>query len=76
VERVQTLAAEQLYAAGTLTEQQIELGLELSAKMMRNPLWTFFGGLFGAALEGLIISLIAGIFIRRNRPSTLFDATA
>jgi hypothetical protein len=73
VDRVQTLAAEQLYAAGTLTEQQIELALEMSAKMMLNPWWTFFAGVFGAVLEGLIISLIAGIFIRRNRPATLFD---
>jgi hypothetical protein len=72
VDKVQALAAEQLYAVGTLTEQQIDQALEMSAKMMRNPAWTVFSSLFGAALEGVIISLIAGIFIRRNRPSTPF----
>ena len=76
VDRAQVLAAEQLYAAGTLTEQQIDQALEISAKMMRNPWLIFFSGVFFAALEGLIISLIAGIFIRRNRPSTPFDAVA
>jgi energy-converting hydrogenase Eha subunit A len=73
VERVQVLAAEQLYAAGTLTEQQIDQALEISAKMMRNPGWIFFSGLLGAVLEGVIVSLIAGIFIQRKRPSTPFD---
>jgi hypothetical protein len=76
VEHAQTLAAEQLYAAGNLTEQQIDHALELSAKMMRNPWLIFFSGVFVSALEGLIFSLIAGIFIRRNRPSTPFDTVA
>ena len=76
VDRALALAAEQLYAVGTLTEQQIDQALEISAKMMRNPWWTFFSGLFGAVIEGLVIALIAGIFIRRNRPSTPFDAVA
>ena len=76
VEHAQALAAEQLYAAGNLTEQQIDQALELSAKMMRNPWLIFFSGIFASALEGLIISLIAGIFIRRNRPSTPFDTVA
>jgi hypothetical protein len=76
VDRVQVIAAEQLYAMGNLTEQQIDEALEMSAKMMRNPAWIFFGGLFGSALIGTIISLIAGIFIRRDRPSTPFDNAA
>ena len=76
VEHAQALAAEQLYAAGNLTEQQIDHALELSAKMMRNPAWSFISNLFGALLEGSVISLIAGIFIRRNRPSTPFDTVA
>jgi hypothetical protein len=76
VDRVQALAAEQLYAIGTLTEQQIDQALEMSAKMMRNPAWSFISNLFVALFEGLIISLIAGIFIRRNRPSTPFDTVA
>ncbi|MDR3180941.1 MAG: DUF4199 domain-containing protein [Prevotellaceae bacterium] len=71
-DRVQALAAEQLYAMGTLTEQQIEQALEMSDKMMRSPVWISLGGLFSAVIEGLVIALIAGIFIRRNRPSTLF----
>jgi hypothetical protein len=69
-------AAEQMYAAGNLTEQQIDQALELSARIMRNPAWSFISNLFGALLEGLVISLIAGIFIRRNRPSTPFDTVA
>jgi hypothetical protein len=73
VERVQALVAEQLHATGTFTEQQIETVLDMNAKMMRNPWWTCFTSVFGAVLEGLIISLIAGIFIRRNRPATPFD---
>jgi hypothetical protein len=73
VDHVQALVAEQLYAAGTLTEQQIDQALEISAKMMRNPGWIFFSGFFGAVLEGVIISLIAGIFIQRKRLSTPFD---
>jgi hypothetical protein len=76
VDRVQALAAEQLYATGTLTEHQIDQALEMSAKMLRNPAWSFISNLVGALLEGLIISLIAGIFIRRNRPSTPFDTVA
>ncbi|MDR2450121.1 MAG: DUF4199 domain-containing protein [Prevotellaceae bacterium] len=76
VDRVQALTAEQLYAAGALTEQQIDQALEISDKMMRNLAWSFISSLFGALFEGLIIALIAGIFIRRNRPSTPFDTVA
>ncbi|MDR3183866.1 MAG: DUF4199 domain-containing protein [Prevotellaceae bacterium] len=72
VDSVQALAAEKLDAMGTLTDQQIDQMLEMSAKMMRNPVWISIGGLFGAVIEGLIIALIAGIFIKRNRPSTPF----
>jgi hypothetical protein len=74
VDHVQMLASEQLYATGVLTEQQIDQALEISAKMMRNPMWVFINGLFSAAIIGLVVSLIAGIFIRRNRTSTPFDA--
>jgi hypothetical protein len=73
VDRMQVVMAEQMYAMGTLTENEIDLALEMSAKMLRNPAWLFFSGLFGAAFIGVIVSLIAGIFIRRNRPSTPFD---
>jgi hypothetical protein len=76
VDKVQVIAAEQLYAQGTLTEQQIDQALAMSTKMMRNPFLISISGILGAALEGVIISLIAGIFIRRNRPSTPFDAPA
>jgi hypothetical protein len=73
VDRVQVLAAEQMYAMGTLTDQQIDQALEVSAKMMRSPSWILFGGLLSSVFIGTVVALIAAIFVRRNRPSTPFD---
>ncbi|MCL2097937.1 MAG: DUF4199 domain-containing protein [Bacteroidales bacterium] len=65
MEHVMNITRDKLYEAGRLTEDQIEM----SITMMENMRWlSLILGVFLIVLIGLVISLIASIFIKRNKP--------
>jgi hypothetical protein len=71
VDKILEIAATQLYETGNFTDEQIDAALEMSRKFTGTG-FTFFTEIFGSAFIGLIVSLIAGAFVRRNRPNTPF----
>jgi len=50
-----------------LPEQRIDYLMAVAEQFSR-PGWMFIGGVIGSVVLGVIISLIASIFIKRNKP--------
>jgi hypothetical protein len=67
MEHVMNMTRDALYEDGLFTEEQIEMTIAMMEKF-RSPVFILFGGIIGSVIVGLIISLIASIFIKRNRP--------
>jgi hypothetical protein len=70
LERMTVALEEQLLDKG-LSEDLIELSIEQRTKFM-TPVWIMVFGTLGTAVNGLVISLIAAIFIKRE-PSNPFQ---
>lgn len=60
---------EMLIKSPELTDQQLEMALSMTAKFM-TPFGLAFSSLFGMFIAGLILSLIASIFLKRETPKT------
>lgn len=64
-------AREKMESRGDMSEEQIDMALEMSKTMM-SPLWMMIWGLAGSAFIGAILSLIVSIFMKKE--GTPFDA--
>lgn len=58
---------ERMEEQGQLSDEQIEAAME-TMQAFQSPGITFFVGVLGAVLGGLLISLIVAAIMRRNRP--------
>lgn len=58
------IAQEEAYLNSGMSEEKIEVTMEMAAKMM-TPGWMAIMGLFGAVFIGTIISLVTSIFVKR-----------
>jgi hypothetical protein len=59
-------AAQQNMADKGMTDEQIEMGMSMTRKFM-SPMWLFLFSVLGAALMGLIFSLIISIFLKKEK---------
>ncbi len=59
------VAEEAMRARGGMTEEQIEAGMQFTAKIMK-PAILAISGVFGGILWGTIISLLVSIFIKKE----------
>ena len=64
-EQMRIFTEEQMIAQGKVSEEQMEMALNMTAKF-QTPAMMAVIGIFGGALLGLIISLITAIFIKKN----------
>ena len=64
---------ENMEAQGTMSEEQLEMGLSWTRKMMQ-PLPLFIFGIIGSGIMGFIFSLIISVFLKRDNPNP-FTAT-
>lgn len=65
VDRIMEEAQRSMTEQG-MSDEQIEMGLNMSRKFM-TPMWMFFFSVLGSMLMGLIFSLIISIFLRKEQ---------
>lgn len=64
-EQLRVFTEEQIVKQGKVPEAQLEMAVNIAAKFQK-PFVMFFLGIAGGAFAGLIISLITGIFTKKN----------
>jgi prepilin signal peptidase PulO-like enzyme (type II secretory pathway) len=64
-EQMRIAAEEQILKQGNVTEEQLDVAMSLTSKLM-TPVMLFFSAIFGGALSGLIVSLITSIFTQKK----------
>jgi len=65
LEQLRLFTEQQIVEQGKVPEEQLDMVLEMTTKFQKPPIMAAFA-LFGGALIGLIISLITGIFTKKN----------
>lgn len=65
IEKYYTFLEDQMIQQGRATEQQIELGMQFNRKILTPATLSIFG-ILGNVFSGVIISLIAAIFLKRE----------
>ena len=58
-------AQQKMGEQGGMTDEQMEIAMEWTAKMM-SPGWLFFLSILGSVVMGLIFSLIISVFMKRD----------
>ena len=75
-EQIQVLlekAEDEMYRkAPQLSDQEFEMAMAMTAKFM-TPFWLSVTTLVGLLIIGLILSLIASIFLKRNEPNQIIQ---
>jgi hypothetical protein len=66
VEKIITKAQEQMVEKGTMTDDQIEIAMKWTRKMM-SPVFLFLFSIVGAAFLSFVFSLITSIFTRKEQ---------
>ncbi len=66
VEKIITKAQEQMIEKGTMSEDQIEMAIGWTRKMM-TPIWLFLFSVLGGAFMSFLFSLIISIFTRKEQ---------
>lgn len=64
-EQLRIYTEQQIIQQGRVPEEQMEMAVNMATKFQSPPM-LFAMGLVGGALIGLIVSLISGIFIKKN----------
>ena len=64
-EQMRIFTEEQIIKQGRVPEEQLEMAVNMTAKF-QTPVMMFVIGIVGGAFIGLIVSLITGIFIKKN----------
>lgn len=68
IETIMTKVQENMEAQGTMTEDQLQMGLSWTRKMMQ-PLPLFIFGIIGSGIMGFIFSLVVSVFLKKDNPN-------